>query len=53
MSRATTDAPRDPRPAEAIDIIGSARDDDGCWPLQNSCEGKTGVELERLVTPSR
>src|SRR5262249_48152174 len=28
-------APRDPRLAEAIDIVRSTRDGDGCWPLQN------------------
>ena len=53
MSRATTNAPCDPRLAEAIDIDRSARDDDGCRPLQNSYEGKTYSELERLGTPSR
>ena len=53
MSQATANAPRDPRLTEAIDIVRSARDDDGCWPLQNSNKGKTNLELERLSTPSR
>jgi hypothetical protein len=46
-------APRDPRLAEAIDIVRSTRADDGRWPLQNSYRGKTYFELERLGAPSR
>jgi hypothetical protein len=46
-------APRDPRLAEAIDILRSTRDADGRWPLQNSYKGKTYFELERLGAPSR
>jgi hypothetical protein len=46
-------APRDPRLAEAIDIVRAARADDGRWPLQNSYKGKTYFELERLGAPSR
>jgi hypothetical protein len=46
-------APRDPRLAEAIDIVRSAQGDDGRWPLQNSYKGKTYFELERLGAPSR
>jgi hypothetical protein len=46
-------APRDPRLAEAIDIVRSTRGDDGRWPLQNSYKGKTYFELERLGAPSR
>jgi len=53
MSRATTNAPRDPRLAEAIDIVRSARGEDGRWALQNSYRGKTYFELERLGAPSR
>ena len=45
-------APRDPRLAEAIGIVRSARGDDGRWPLQNSYKGKTYFELERLGAPS-
>ena len=48
MSRATTNRPRDPRLAEAIDIVRSARGEDGRWALQNSYRGKTYFELERL-----
>jgi hypothetical protein len=47
------DAPRDPRLAEAIDIVRGTRGDDGCWPLQNSFRGKTYFELERVGAPSR
>jgi hypothetical protein len=46
-------APRDPRLTEAIDIVRSARGDDGRWPLQNCYKGKTYFELERLGAPSR
>ena len=46
-------APRDPRLAEAIEIVRSTRDDDGRWPLQNCYKGKTYFELERLGEPSR
>jgi hypothetical protein len=46
-------APRDPRLAEAIDIVRCARDADGRWPLQNSYKGKTYFEMERLGAPSR
>ncbi|MGQ0569355.1 MAG: hypothetical protein ACT4P5_07455 [Armatimonadota bacterium] len=47
------DAPRDKRLAEAIDIVRSRRGEDGRWPLQNTYEGKTYFELERVRTPSR
>jgi hypothetical protein len=46
-------APRDPRLAEAIDIVRSTRGDDGRWTLQNSYKGKSYFELERLGAPSR
>jgi len=46
-------APRDPRLAEAIDILRSTRGDDGRWALQNTYKGKTYFELERLGAPSR
>jgi hypothetical protein len=46
-------ASRDPRLAEAIDIVRSTRGDDGRWPLQNCYKGKTYFELERLGEPSR
>jgi hypothetical protein len=46
-------APRDPRLAEAIEIVQRARRDDGRWPLQNRWKGKTYFELERLGAPSR
>jgi hypothetical protein len=47
------DAPRDPRLAEAIDIVRSGRREDGTWALQHSYKGKTYFELERLGAPSR
>jgi len=46
-------APRDPRLAEAIDIVRSTQGDDGRWLLQNCYKGKTYFELERLGAPSR
>ena len=46
-------ARRDPRLAEAIDIIRCAQDEDGRWPLHNSYKGKTYFELERVGRPSR
>jgi hypothetical protein len=46
-------APRDPRLAEAIDIVREGRRDDGTWTLQNAYKGKTYFELERLGKPSR
>ena len=49
----TVAAPRDPRLAEAIDIVQNSRRPDGRWPLQQTYKGKTYFELERLGTPSR
>ena len=46
-------APRDPRLAEAIEIVRSSKREDGRWPLQNRYKGKTYFELERLGAPSR
>ena len=46
-------APRDPRLAEAIEIVRHTRGKDGRWPLQHSYKGKTYFELERLAAPSR
>ena len=46
-------APRDPRLADAIDIIHGNRREDGRWTLQNLYKGKTYFELERLGAPSR
>jgi hypothetical protein len=46
-------APRDPRLADAIDIVRRTRGDDGRWTLQNCYKGKTYFELERLGAPSR
>jgi hypothetical protein len=46
-------APRDPRLAEAIEIVRNTRGDDGRWTLQNSYKGKTYFQMERLGAPSR
>ena len=46
-------APRDPRLAEAIDIVRGKRGGDGRWLLQNRYRGKTYFEMERLGAPSR
>jgi hypothetical protein len=46
-------APRDPRLAEAIDIVRGGQREDGRWSLQHSYKGKTYFELERLGAPSR
>jgi hypothetical protein len=47
------DAPRDPRLAEAIDIVRNSQETDGGWRLQNTYKGKTYFELERVGAPSR
>jgi hypothetical protein len=49
----SVDAPRDPRLAEAIDIVRRAQDADGRWPLQNIYKGQTYFPLERVGAPSR
>lgn len=46
-------APRDPRLADAIEIVQSTRRSDGRWSLQHRWKGKTYFELERLGAPSR
>jgi hypothetical protein len=46
-------APRDPRLAEAIEIVLGSQGKNGRWPLQHSYKGKTYFELERLGAPSR
>jgi hypothetical protein len=47
------DAPRDPRLADAIDVVHHARREDGRWLLAHSFKGKTYFELERVGKPSR
>jgi hypothetical protein len=49
----SVNAPRDPRLAEAVEIVHNSQLKDGCWPLQHSYKGKTYFELERLGAPSR
>jgi hypothetical protein len=46
-------APRDPRLADAIDLVHRGRGEDGRWPLQQVHRGKTYFELERQGAPSR
>jgi hypothetical protein len=46
-------APRDPRCAEAIDIVHTSRRSDGRWSLEKCHRGKSHFELERLGRPSR
>jgi hypothetical protein len=46
-------APRDPRLAEAIDIVRERQEPDGRWPLQQTYNGKVFFELERRGAPSR
>lgn len=46
-------APRDPRLADAIDLVYRSRGEDGRWTLQHSFPGKTYFELERRGAPSR
>jgi hypothetical protein len=46
-------APRDPRLAEAIDIVRGSQLKDGRWSLQHSYKGKTYFELECVGAPSR
>jgi hypothetical protein len=47
------DAPRDPRLADAIDLVEHSRGEDGRWPLQHVYRGKMFFEMERLGSPSR
>ncbi len=47
------DAPRDPRLAEAVDVVRSRGREDGRWPLEYSYKGKTYFQLERVGAPSR
>jgi hypothetical protein len=46
-------APRDPRLADAIELVQHARRADGRWPLQNIYAGKTWFPLESRGAPSR
>jgi len=46
-------APRDPRAAEAVDIVRRSRRPDGRWTLQNRYPGKTYFEMERVGAASR
>ena len=38
---------------DAIDIVRGSRRDDGRWPLQQSYQGKTYFQMERLGAPSQ
>jgi hypothetical protein len=47
------DAPRDPRLADAIEVVEKTRQEAGRWTLQNAYRGKTYFEMERRGGPSR
>lgn len=47
------DASRDPRLAEAIDLVRTRQGKDGRWSLEYSYKGKTYFVLERVGAPSR
>ena len=49
----SVDAPRDPRLADAINIVEETQCEDGRWTLQHSYKGKTYFEMERPDMPSR
>jgi hypothetical protein len=49
----SVDAPRDPRLAEAIDVVCRRRRCDGRWPLQNRHPGRVYFDMERVGAPSR
>ena len=46
-------APREPRLAEAIDIVYNRQCEDGRWLLPSTYKGKVYFELERVGAPSR
>ena len=46
-------APRDPRLAEAVEIVRKKRQPGGHWLLQNRYPGKTFFEMEQVGHPSR
>jgi hypothetical protein len=46
-------APRDPRLAEAVDIVRNGQGEDGRWSMEHSYKGKTYFAMERLGGPSR
>jgi hypothetical protein len=46
-------APRDPRLAEAIEVVRQNRRPDGRWNLQHEFKAKTFFQLERVGAPSR
>jgi hypothetical protein len=49
----SVNAPRDPRAAEAIELVRGARREDGRWLLPNRYRGKTYFDMERVGAPSR
>ncbi len=46
-------APRDPRLADAIEVVRTSKNSEGYWLLANNHKGKTHFEMERLGKPSR
>jgi hypothetical protein len=49
----SVDASRDPRLADAIEIVQCRRQEDGRWTLDHSYRGKTYFQMERLGDASR
>jgi len=49
----SVDAPRDPRLAEAVELVRARRDRDGRWPLARDFPGRVWFRMERVGAPSR
>ena len=47
------EAPRDPRFADAIEVLRARRRADGTWPLQNRHAGRSHFDMEQAGQPSR
>jgi hypothetical protein len=50
---ARSNAPRDPRVQEAMDLLCHKRNKDGTWPVQNRYSGKVFFNMEKMGAPSR
>ena len=50
---ARTDAPRDTRLGDAIELLRHRRRADGTWPVQHKFSGKVFFEMEKTGGPSR
>lgn len=49
----SVNAPRDPRLAEAVELVRSKRRADGRWRLEHAHRGRVHFEMERVGSPSR